>query len=231
MTDLSTGLYAHGAILAAVLQRQITGKGQHIDCNLFSTQIASLINIGSNYLNAGMEARRHGTAHESIVPYQAFKTKDSYLLVGAGNDKQFKVLCKVLDLNHLSADDRFINNKQRVANRTTLLSTLKKLFITKTTTNWLSVFDNSGIPYGPLNNMENVFSDPQTLHNNMILEMNHTTAGTVRVPGKAVRYSDAQMKPVLPPPTLGQHTDEILTQMLNLSYTEIKSLRDKHVIE
>lgn len=131
MTDLSTGLYAHGAILAAVLQRQITGRGQHIDCNLFSTQVASLINIGSNYLNAGMEAKRHGTAHQSIVPYQAFKTEDSYILVGAGNDKQFHTLCKVLQLDNLLEDSKYTTNKLRVHNRKSLLSTLDNLFITK----------------------------------------------------------------------------------------------------
>lgn len=231
MTDLSTGLYAHGAILAAVLQRQITGRGQHIDCNLFSTQVASLINIGSNYLNAGMEAKRHGTAHQSIVPYQAFKTEDSYILVGAGNDKQFHTLCKVLQLDNLLEDSKYTTNKLRVHNRKSLLSTLDNLFITKKTKEWLDVFDGSGIPYGPLNDMENVFSDPQTLHNEMILEMDHSIAGKVRVPGQAVKYSDRQMKSTLPPPTLGQHTNEILENMLNLSETDIKILRDKKVIQ
>ncbi|XP_052094956.1 succinate--hydroxymethylglutarate CoA-transferase-like [Mytilus californianus] len=231
MTDLSTGLYAHGAILAAVLQRQITGRGQHIDCNLFSTQVASLINIGSNYLNAGMEAKRHGTAHQSIVPYQAFKTKDSYIVVGAGNDKQFHKLCKVLQLDHLLEDNKYTTNKLRVHNRKSLLSTLDNLFITKKTKEWLDVFDGCGIPYGPVNNMENVFIDPQTLHNEMILEMDHSIAGKVRVPGQAVKYSDKQMKSTLPPPTLGQHTNEILENMLNLSETDIKILRDKKVIQ
>ncbi|OWF55056.1 CaiB/baiF CoA-transferase family protein C7orf10 [Mizuhopecten yessoensis] len=161
MTDLSTGLYAHGAIMAAILQRQRTGKGQHIDCDLVSTQVASLVNLGSNYLNAGQEARRYGTAHQSIVPYQAFQTRDSYIMVGGCNNQQFSSLCQMLELDHLSDDVKFVSNESRVNNREELLAMLSDKFLSKTTEEWLVVFDGSGLPYGPINNMENVFSDPQ----------------------------------------------------------------------
>ncbi|XP_067650591.1 succinate--hydroxymethylglutarate CoA-transferase-like [Haliotis asinina] len=232
MTDLSTGLYAFGATMVALLHRQQTGCGQHIDCNLLSTQVASLVNIASNYLNAGMEAKRHGTGHESIVPYQAFKTKDGgYMLVGAGNDKQFQLLCKRMDLPELLEDERFQQNKARVANRDILLPLLANRFETKTSSQWMQVLEGSGIPYGPVNNMQEVFSDPQVVHNGMIQEVQHPTAGTVRLPGPAVRYSLSQTVVPRPPPTLGQHTQEVLQGILGYSDMQLKQLIEAGVVQ
>ncbi|XP_048741961.2 succinate--hydroxymethylglutarate CoA-transferase-like [Ostrea edulis] len=231
MTDLSTGLYAHGAIMAAILQRQTTGQGQHIDCDLFSTQVASLVNIGSNYLNKGMEATRHGTAHPSIVPYQAFQTKDSYILVGAGNDGQFKILCKVLNLEHLHDDEKYSTNKARVANREELLGILTNMFSSNSTQYWLNLLEDSGIPYGPINNMEAVFNDPQALHNNLLQEIVHPTAGNIRIPGPPVRLSDFPRPCPTAPPTLGQHTDHVMKDILKLETDEIEQLRREHVIQ
>ncbi|XP_062595298.1 succinate--hydroxymethylglutarate CoA-transferase-like [Saccostrea cucullata] len=231
MTDLSTGLYAHGAIMAAILQRQKTGQGQHIDCDLFSTQVASLINIGANYLNAGLEATRHGTAHPSIVPYQAFQTQDSYILVGAGNDGQFKILCKILDLEYLHKDEKFSTNKARVINREELLDILKKKFYSNTTQYWLNLLENSGIPYGPINNMAAVYNDPQTLHNNMIQKIFHPTAGDIRLPGPPVRFSEFPRHAPTAPPTLGEHTDHVMRDLLQLGEDEIEQLRKEGVIQ
>ncbi|KAK7110755.1 succinate--hydroxymethylglutarate CoA-transferase-like [Littorina saxatilis] len=230
MTDLSTGLYAHGAIMAALLHRHHTGQGQHIDCNLFSTQVVSLVNIASNYLNAGQEASRHGTAHPSIVPYQAFKTRDGYVLVGAGNDGQFKILCKCLGLEDLSTDERYATNKLRVANRDTLLHTLSQIFGEKTTGEWLTLLEGSGIPYGPINNMQAVFSDPQVKHQQLIQEIPHPTAGTVRLPGPAVKFSETATVSPTPPPTLGQHTQEVLQGLLGMEPQDISTLRTEKVI-
>lgn len=231
MTDLSTGLYAHGAIMAAILQRQKSGQGQHIDCDLFSTQVASLINIGGNFLNAGIEATRHGTAHPSIVPYQAFKTQDSYILVGAGNDGQFRLLCKRLGLEQLIEDKKFSTNKARVTNRKELLDLLKKMFNTNTTQYWLDLLENSGIPYGPINNMAAVFSDPQTIHNGMIQTIQHPDIGDIRVPGPPVRFSDFPRDAPSAPPTLGQHTDHVLSNILQLQPKEIERLRVEGVVQ
>nr|XP_022301356.1 succinate--hydroxymethylglutarate CoA-transferase-like [Crassostrea virginica] len=231
MTDLSTGLYAHGAIMAAILQRQRTGQGQHIDCDLFSTQVASLINIGANYLNAGIEASRHGTAHPSIVPYQAFRTQDSYLLVGAGNDGQFKLLCQRLKLGHLQKDKKFSTNKARVANREELIQLLNEKFSSNTTKYWLNLLENSGIPYGPINNMEAVFNDPQAIHNNMIQNIEHPTIGNIQVPGPPVLFSDFPRPAPTAPPTLGQHTDNVLGDILQLDSIDIEQLRADGVIQ
>ncbi|KAG7223015.1 hypothetical protein INR49_015946, partial [Caranx melampygus] len=144
MTDLATGLFAHGAVMAALLQRHKTGRGVHIDCNLLSSQVSCLSHIAANYLNAGKEARRWGTAHESIVPYQGFKTQDGHIVVAAGNDKQFVRVCQVLELTELTEEPEYKTNKLR-----------------RKTADWLRRFEGSGVPVGPINSIQEVFSDPQ----------------------------------------------------------------------
>ncbi|GFO40841.1 succinate--hydroxymethylglutarate coa-transferase-like [Plakobranchus ocellatus] len=230
ITDLSTGLYAVSAILASLLARQTTGHGQHIDCNLLSTNVASLVNIASNYLNAGLEAQRYGTAHPSIVPYQAFETADGYFLVGAGNDTQFALLVKLLGHPELSENPRFLTNKDRVVNREELLKLLRSVFKQKPVHHWLGTFEESGIPHGPINNMEQVFSDPQVQHNGLIQRIPHPTLGEVKVVGPAVRYSATSTVPLTAPPLLGQHTDEVLTQLLGYSRSQVASLKQAKVV-
>ncbi|XP_072455207.1 succinyl-CoA:glutarate CoA-transferase isoform X2 [Notamacropus eugenii] len=161
MTDLATGLYSYGAIMAGLLQRYKTGRGLHIDCNLLSSQVACLTQVAANYLIGGKEAKRWGTAHSSIVPYQAFKTKDGYLVVGAGNDQQFVTICKVLNLPTLINDSRYKTNHLRVQNRKELLTVLSARFAEEMTSTWLRLFEGSGIPYGPINGMREVFAEPQ----------------------------------------------------------------------
>ncbi|KAM6953443.1 succinyl-CoA:glutarate CoA-transferase isoform 1-T1 [Aplochiton taeniatus] len=161
MTDLATGLYTHGAIMAALLQRQRTGRGGHIDCNLLSSQVACLTHVASNYLNVGLEARRWGTAHQSIVPYQGFQTKDGYLVVAAGNDKQFVRVCQVLGLDELAVKPKYRSNTLRVQHRAELIHTLSQRFVEQNTCDWLSRFEGSGVPVGPINSIQQVFNQPQ----------------------------------------------------------------------
>ncbi|XP_008111073.2 succinate--hydroxymethylglutarate CoA-transferase isoform X2 [Anolis carolinensis] len=182
MTDLATGLYAYGAIMAALLQRHTTGKGMHIDCNLLSSQVACLTYIASNFLNCKTETKRWGTGHASIVPYQGFKTKDGYIVVGAGNDNQFATVCKILNLTEISHDPKYKNNQQRVLNRKELIGILSARFLEEETTKWLELFEGSGVPYGPINSMKQVFADSQVLHNELVMEMNHPTVGKIAVP-------------------------------------------------
>ncbi|TFK03249.1 2-5A-dependent ribonuclease-like [Platysternon megacephalum] len=224
MTDLATGLYTYGAIMAGLLQRYKTGKGLHIDCNLLSSQVACLTHIAANYLNCKMEAKRWGTAHGSIVPYQAFKTKDGYLVVGAGNDQQFVTVCKILNLLEVSKDSRYKTNKLRVQNRKELIEILSARFSEKMTTKWLELFEGSGVPYGPINSMQQVFSDPQVLHNGLIMEMDHPTVGKIAVPGPAVRYSEFSASKPKPPPLVGQHTVEVLKGALGYEDNAIEEL-------
>ncbi|XP_063014357.1 succinate--hydroxymethylglutarate CoA-transferase isoform X2 [Melospiza melodia melodia] len=269
MTDLATGLYTYGAIMAGLLQRYKTGKGLHIDCNLLSTQVACLTHVAANYLNCKIEAKRWGTAHGSIVPYQAFKTKDGYIVVGAGNDHQFVTVCKILNLPEVSKDSRYKTNTLRVQNRKELIDILSTRFSEKATMEWLQLFEGSGVPYGPINNMQQVFSDPQdaghhdltvtaakaasslhisnqallyclsctlfllgsstmcirkVLHNGLVMEMNHPTAGKIAVPGPGVRYSEFAMSHPKPPPLVGQHTVEILKSVLGYEDDAIEEL-------
>ncbi|KAM9701152.1 succinyl-CoA:glutarate CoA-transferase, partial [Menidia menidia] len=161
MTDLATGLYAHGAVMAALLQRHRTGAGAHIDCNLLSSQVSCLSHIAANYLNSGKEAQRWGTAHESIVPYQGFRTRDGHLVVAAGNDQQFLRVCQVLELPDLSEDPKYRTNRLRVQNRSELLHALSQRFLQEDTAHWLIRFQGSGVPVGPINSIQEVFADPQ----------------------------------------------------------------------
>ncbi|KAM4028057.1 succinyl-CoA:glutarate CoA-transferase [Anomaloglossus baeobatrachus] len=230
MTDLATGLYAHGAIMAGLLQKMKTGKGMHIDCNLLSSQVACLTHIAANFLNGGIEAKRWGTAHGSIVPYQSFKAKDGYLVIGAGNDQQFSTVCRITGLSELIADPRFKTNKLRVQHRKELLQALTAQFSEKTTAEWLELFEGSGIPYGPINSIKQVFSEPQVAHNGLILELEHRTAGKISVPGPAVRFSDFTMSAPQPPPVIGQHTVEVLKNILGYEDNYIAELiKDKTI--
>ncbi|XP_068531032.1 succinate--hydroxymethylglutarate CoA-transferase isoform X21 [Anas acuta] len=187
-------------------------------------EVACLTHVAANYLNCKIEGKRWGTAHGSIVPYQAFKTKDGYIVVGAGNDQQFVTVCKILNLPEVSKDSRYKTNILRVQNRKELIDILSTRFSEKTTSKWLQLFEGSGVPYGPINNMQQVFSDPQVLHNGLLMEMNHPTAGRIVVPGPGVRYSEFAVSHPKPPPLVGQHTVEILKGMLGYEDNAIEEL-------
>uniref|UniRef100_A0A2K5YUG7 Succinyl-CoA:glutarate CoA-transferase n=1 Tax=Mandrillus leucophaeus TaxID=9568 RepID=A0A2K5YUG7_MANLE len=255
MTDLATGLYAYGAIMAGLIQKYKTGKGLFIDCNLLSSQVACLSHIAANYLIVRKEAKRWGTAHGSIVPYQAFKTKDGYIVVGAGNNQQFATVCKILDLPELIDDSKYKTNHLRVQNRKELIKILSERFEEELTSKWLHFFEGSGVPYGPINNMKNVFAEPQkvvssfsllhslahgpflhlqgaarVLHNSLIMDMEHPTVGKISVPGPAVRYSKFKMSEARPPPLLGQHTMHILKEVLRYDDRAIGELLSAGVV-
>lgn len=185
LTDMCTGLYLHGAILAALMGRTISGVGQKIDASLFETQVSLLANVGMTWLNLGQEAKRWGTAHPSIVPYEAFKTRDSSLVIGAVNNRQFTKLCGLLGDAGLADNPKFADNDLRVRNRVELKEILDRLFGGKSTTEWLDIFEGSGMPYGPINNMEQVFSHPQTQARDMIETMafDATSSGELKVLG------------------------------------------------
>lgn len=231
VTDVATGLYAHGAILAALLQRQRTNKGQKIDVNLLSTQVSLLINVASNYLNAGLEAQRWGTAHSSIVPYQSFKTKDGYLTIGTGSDQQFQEFCKLLNLQHLAEDSKFKTNKDRVKNRVELISTLEKILSQKTSKEWMKLFDRVSFACGPVNSIHEVFEDEHIKAIGLVKTLPHPQDGSVKVVGPPVVFSDAKNDARTAPPILGQHTDEVLQEVLGYTKEQIQELRNKKIIE
>eukprot|EP01137_Pigoraptor_chileana_P014969 Opistho-2@70279 len=224
ITDMATGLYAHGAIMAALFARTRTGKGQKIDCSLLETQIAVLANIGSNYLIAGSESRRWGSAHESIVPYSGFPTSDGHVIVGAVNNRQFVALCDLLGMPHLSKDPRYIENRDRVKHRKELTATLDAAFRKHTTEEWLGRLRRSGLAHGPINTVAQAHNDPQVLHREMVREIEHPTAGSIKVAGIPVKYSETKPTIRRPPPLLGQHTDEVLASVTGYDAARIAHL-------
>lgn len=230
MTDLATGLYAHGAIMAALLERQRTGLGQKIDCNLLSTQVSCMVNLASNYLNGGLEARRWGTAHESIVPYQAIPTADGHITIAAGSNDQFAALCRVLDLPELLTDERYATNALRVEHREALLTALATAFKRCTTKQWLEMLEGCPFPYAPINSLSQVFSDPQVVHNELVEEIKHPSVGRVKQVGPAVKFSASQNKVRTAPPLLGQHTQQVLTQLLGYTEHQVEELRRQGVV-
>ncbi|XP_063975921.1 succinate--hydroxymethylglutarate CoA-transferase [Diachasmimorpha longicaudata] len=231
MTDIATGLYAHGAIMAALLQRGKTHEGQWIQCDLLATQLATLINVGSNYLNGGKEAKRWGSEHESIVPYEAFATADGFMTVGTGSDAQFLALIMRMKLPELGEDDRFKDNTSRVKHRDELLKILREKFKGKTNREWSTAFEGSPFPYGPINTMEQVFDDPHIRQIKMVREMEHPKMGKVKVVGPAVKLSYGTNEVRSTPPALGEHTEKVLRDVLGYSKEEIDVLIDKKIIQ
>ncbi|KAJ8325697.1 hypothetical protein O5D80_005897 [Batrachochytrium dendrobatidis] len=230
VTDIITGLYTHGAILAALMARNRTGRGQKIDSSLLECQVAALANIAHNYLVAGQEAKRWGTQHSAIVPYQAFPTQDGDVVIGVGNDKQFAKLCEALKQPDLAFEEKFATNRSRVQNRKELLDILCPLVKKYTRQEMLDMLDTLGIPFGPVNNLEQTFSHPQVLHRKMVVEVDHPKSGKIKLVGVPVKYSDTKPSVRLPPPLLGQHTRNVLVDDLGFSDAEVDELKAKGVV-
>ncbi|KAG0255124.1 hypothetical protein BG011_005316 [Mortierella polycephala] len=230
VTDLTTGLYAHGAIMAAIIARYRTGRGQHIDCSLLDSQVVTLANIGSSYLIAGQEAKRMGTSHPSIVPYQVLPSRDSHIMIGAGNDGQFKILCSVLGLEELCENPAYKSNTDRVRNRKELIKILTERLKTKNNDEWLKALEGRGIPFAPINNIAQTFAHPQVVARDMIQEIEHPKAGKIKLAGPAVKYSETMPSIRIPPPLLGQHTEEVLRDVLGYGEERIRELKQSKVV-
>ncbi|KIJ28293.1 hypothetical protein M422DRAFT_235663 [Sphaerobolus stellatus SS14] len=230
VTDIACGLYAHGAIMAALISRGKTGKGVWIDANLFDSQIAGLANVASNYLVAGQEGGRHGTAHPSIVPYQVFPCKDSFLMIGAANNRQFGILStQILDLPELASDPKFALPHNRVQNREELVDIIERRLKEETRDVWIEKFKGKGVPFGPINNIRQTFEHPQAVARGIAVEVDHPRAGKLSMVAPAVSYNGKRMPITRPPPWHSQHTVEVLKE---LGYTDerIQVLKQKKVI-
>jgi len=231
ITDILTALFAQGAIANALYHREKTGKGQKLDLSLFESQAATLFNLSQSYLVSGNVPRRWGLSHASIVPYQGFRTKDKeYIMVAVTSEKMWEKFCGVMEIPELMHDPRFDENKKRVINRDQLVPLLEEKIAAGDSDEWISRFRGVGIPCGRVNTMDRVFSHPQIQARNMVVELDHPTAQKVKLVGVPVKYSETPGSVRLPPPLLGQHTDQILSELLGYSQGEIDALREQKII-
>ncbi|MEE9531812.1 MAG: CaiB/BaiF CoA-transferase family protein [Syntrophobacteria bacterium] len=230
IVDITAGLFASSAILAALRHREKSGEGQYIDISLLDSVMAWLANVGSNYLVSGENPVRYGNAHPNIVPYEPFKTKTSYVALAVGNDQQWRAFCKLAGLEELAQDPKFATNAARVENRTELVPIVAARMLSKKAEEWLHLLEEAGIPCGPINTLDRVFSDPQVKARAMIEEVPHPTAGTVKLVGTPMKLSKTPCKTMLHPPLLGEHTDEILQDQLGFSPEQIQQLREKGAV-
>ena len=228
--DLVAGLMLGKAIVAALYAREKIGVGQKIDTSLLEAEVATLINAGSNYLIAGTVPGRWGNAHPTIVPYQSFQTADSFIVLGAASESIWKRLCPALKRAELTDDPRFANNADRVANRQELIPILSKIFMTQTTEHWVAALNQANVPCAPVQTIDQVFTAPQVLHRNMLVEVDHPTAGKVRMAGIPVKFSATPASVRLPPPLLGEHNDDVLSSWLGMKSEAIDQLKKKSVI-
>jgi formyl-CoA transferase len=230
IADLMTGMYATIAVMAALTHRDRTGEGQYIDMALLDVQVAMLANMGSNYLASGKAPVRWGNAHPNIVPYQTFPTSDGHIIVAVGNDGQYGKFVEAGGRPELATDARFATNPLRVRNRETLVPILAEMVKSKSKQEWISELEAAGVPCGPINNLEEVFGNPQVKARELQVDLSHPSGGTARMVRSPMNLSVTPARCDLPPPTLGQHTDQVLRDLLGHSDGEIAALRDKGVV-
>lgn len=229
LIDIGAGMYAALGILAALMVKKETKKGQYIDVSLMDTEVSWLTYMASNYFLTGKNPIRMGSAHPNIVPYQAYKARDRYFILAVGNDKIWERFCEAMDLNDIVDDPRFCTNEKRVENREELNAILEEIFATKDSHEWIEILRKARVPCGPVNEISDVVNHPQVKHRGMVVSMEHPTIGEVKVLGNPINLSLTPPEYHSPPPLLGQHTEEIL-QRLGYTTEDIKNLREKGVI-
>ncbi|MDG9923328.1 MULTISPECIES: CaiB/BaiF CoA-transferase family protein [unclassified Pseudomonas] len=230
LTDILTGLYATVGVLAALSAREQSGEGQYIDVALLDVQVACLANQAMNYLATGSAPKRLGNAHPNIVPYQDFPTADGDFILAVGNDGQFRKFCEVAGLPALPDDPRFSTNKARVANRAELIPLLRQTTVFKSTAEWVALLEESGVPCGPINDLAQVFADPQVQARGLHIDMRNGMGSTTPQVASPLRLSATPVDYRLAPPLLGEHTDALLQRLLGLDAEQIASLRAGAVI-
>lgn len=231
LSDIITGLNAAIGILAALNHRQTSGKGQHIDVGLLDCSVAALTNIAQYYLTSGKTAPRLGNAHSTIVPYQVFEAKDGHIVLAIGNDRQFARFCSHVGKEEWITDERFATNSARVASRDTLVAMIAEIIAEKTIQTWLKELNEIDVPCGPVNTMDRTFDMEQLAARNMKIQIKHPqSSAPLDLIGSPIKMSETPPSYVHAPPSCGEHTDDILSNMLKLSVEEIAALRDKKVI-
>jgi crotonobetainyl-CoA:carnitine CoA-transferase CaiB-like acyl-CoA transferase len=230
LTDILTGLYATVGVLAALNQREQSGVGQHIDVALLDVQVACLANQAMNYLATGVSPKRLGNAHPNIVPYQDFPSADGNFILAVGNDGQFRKFCEVAGIANLADDPRFVTNKARVAHRAELIPLLRQATVFKTTAQWIEQLEKAGVPCGPINDLQQVFADPQVQARGLRLDLPNALGSSTPQVASPLRLSATPVAYRSAPPLLGQHTEALLQRLLGMSETQIAELREAGVI-
>lgn len=230
ISDLGAGMFAASAILAALFARERTGEGQRIDISLLDTQVALLSYVASNYLISGQLPRRYGNGHPNLVPYESFPASDGYFAFAAGNDSQWQRFCAQVGKAEWAEDIRFSTNRARVEHRQELIGRLRELFRTRPVQAWMDLCESIGIPSAPINNLQSVFEDPQVAARGMRTEVDHPTAGKVPLVGSPLCIPTSPTRVFRAPPTLGQHTTEVLVEVLGCKPEEVEAWRQAGVV-
>ena len=225
VADIITGMYASIAICAALAHRAESGVGQHLDLALLDSQIAMLAYQNTNYFATGKPPRRIGNLHPNIVPYQPFRTQDGEVILACGNDNLYRKFCEAAGCAPLAEDPRFVTNGQRVENRAELTRRLQEIFAQRSTHDWVELLEGAGVPNGPINDIAQVFEEPQVKARGIRIEADHPVAGRLPMVASPMRFSATPLEHAVAPPVLGQHTDEILRTLLGKSAAEIAKLR------
>ncbi len=239
VADLFTGMYATVGILAALRHAERTGEGQHVDMSLLDVQVAMLANLGANYLVSGKVPGRAGNAHQNIVPYQVFEVKPpagspsgtrDHIILAVGNDGQFAKFCAVAGVPELAKDPRYALNQDRVRHRAELVPLLEGILLTRNKADWLAALEAAKVPCGAINNLAEVFADPHVLSRNMVSSWQHPIQPDLKLVTSPLKMSKTPPRQDLPPPLLGQHTKDVLSQVLGYSAEALEQLRGKGVI-
>lgn len=230
LTDILTGLYSTVAILAALAHRDQSGEGQHIDMALLDVQVACLANQAMNYLTTGTPPKRLGNAHPNIVPYQDFPTADGDFILTVGNDGQFRKFAEVAGQPQWADDPRFATNKQRVAHRAELIPLIRQATVFKTTAEWVAELERAGVPCGPINDLAQMFQDPQVVARGLKVDVPHPLAGSVPQVASPIRLSETPVEYRRAPPLLGEHTEAVLMDVLGLDAGAVQVLRSAGVL-
>jgi len=228
--DITSGMFASSAILAALYERNQSGKGQHIDVSLLDTQAALLANVASNYLIGGETPQRQGNAHPNIAPYEPFQAKDKGFVLGAANQRQWEKLCDTIQQPDLKNDPRFLTNQDRVKNRTALIEVLNEVFREKTAADWLDQIQAGGLPCGPINTVPEVFQHPQREERGLVQEVQHSSAGSIPLTGFPYKLSRTPAEIHHSPPRLGEHNQEILVEVLGYTRKEVEKFQEEGII-
>ena len=230
IADITAGLFAATAILAALHERERSGRGQFVDVALLDAQIAWLANVAHNYLATGEPPARYGNAHPSIVPYETFPTADGRIAVGIGTDGQYRKFCTAAGRPDLAEDERFRTNAGRVEHRHVLVPLLQELFQTRPSAEWLGMLAALGVPAGPINDVAAALEDPHVQARGMVQRVEHATEGSIQVLGPVAKFSRTPATVRSAPPPLGHHTDEVLRDVLGYDATQIAELRAAKII-